>query len=294
MSPGLEMEMEFVRLLALAGEDEDARERMERLYERYPVSPELIRLRGSLALQWGDYEAAAEDFSFLLAEAYYVSESFWYLGQIAYLQQDYLQAIRYFQRVGAGPRFPAAVNAVSRAYLALGDTDTALMVQQEYIARQPQRFIFQAAIRAEILATADRMAEAIEVINAALEFDPWIQAHWLFRGYLLEQAGDIDGAVYSFREAVKLTPADPNALNALGYTLTVAGRDYDEAFELISKALDLQPNNPAIMDSMGWVLYLQGDEAAARGWLEQAYALLPDPEVAAHLGELMWVQGEET
>ena len=293
MNPGLEMEAEFVRLLALAGEQEDAIERLERLFSRYPTEPELYRLRGSLALQWGDDEAAVVDFSYLLAEAYYVGECFWHLGQLAYRQKEYLQAIRYFQRVGEGPWKTSAVNATSRAYLELGDANTALAVQREYLSQHPQRVISQAIMRAEILATAGQFVEAIESIDSALEFDPWDERFWMYRGALLEQTGDIEGAVHSFREAVKLAPADPNALNALGYTLAVAGRDYDEAFELIDKALDLQPDNPAIMDSMGWVLYLQGNEAAARGWLEQAYALLPDPEIAAHLGELMWVQGEE-
>jgi tetratricopeptide (TPR) repeat protein len=293
MNPGLAMELEFVRLLAMAGEQEDARARIERLFVRYPAEPDLIRLRGSLALEWGDYKIAAADFSFLLSEAYYVSESFWHLGQIAYAQQKFLQAIRYFKRVSDGPWKPASVNAISRAYLALGDANTALAVQRDYASHYPQRVIQQALMRANILATADRLAEAIETIDSALEFDPWNEELWLYRGGLIEQTGDIDGAVDSFREAHKLAPDDPQILNALGYTLTVAGQNYAEASSLINKALELRPDNPAFMDSMGWILYRQGQQAAARGWLEQAYSLLPDPEIAAHLGEVMWMQGEE-
>ena len=292
MQPGLEMEIEFIRLLVRADEFEDARQRLERMLSRYPDEPDLIRLRGTLSLQLQDYQAATEDFSYLLSEAYYVGESFWYLGQIAYEQEQYLQAIRFFKRVGEGSRQTAAVNAISRSYLALGDVNTALTVQREYLIRFPREVIPQAPVRAELLAAADQLPEAIETMDSAIEFDPWNEALWLSRGALYERAGDMDEALDSFREACRFAPNDAGALNALGFTLTITGRDYDEAYELISRALELQPDNPAIMDSMGWILFKTGDKAAARGWLEKAYENYPDPEIAAHLGELLWVEGE--
>jgi tetratricopeptide (TPR) repeat protein len=45
------------------------------------------------------------------------------------------------------------------------------------------------------------------------------------------------------------------------------------------------------MDSMGWVLFRRGDFKAALDYLTRAYALRPDPEIAAHLGEVLWVMG---
>ncbi|MDP7094393.1 MAG: tetratricopeptide repeat protein, partial [Gammaproteobacteria bacterium] len=86
---------------------------------------------------------------------------------------------------------------------------------------------------------------------------------------------------------------NPTVLNALGYTLTTSTRRYEEAHGYISLALQKEPDNPAIMDSMGWVLFKQGKLEDAREWLERAYDLFPDPEVAAHLGELHWEQGDE-
>jgi tetratricopeptide (TPR) repeat protein len=292
MTPGLEMELEFVQLLALADEQQDAAERLARLFVRYPGEPELVRVRGALALKWQDYETAIADFTYLLSEAYYVSESFWHLGQVAYEQEKYLQAIRYFQRVGEGPWQVPAVHATSRSYLALGDGNTALAVQREFVSEHPKGTVPELLTRAEILAGMGRFNEALETTDVALEFNPWDEELWLYRGGLFEKIGQLDDSVESFRRAEELAPDSALVLNALGYTLTIASDDYDEAYEYITRALELQPENPAIMDSMGWVLYRQGDQAAARGWLEQAYALLPDPEVAAHLGEVMWVQGE--
>ena len=67
----------------------------------------------------------------------------------------------------------------------------------------------------------------------------------------------------------------------------------EEAYNLISRALELQPNEPAILDSMGWVLYRKNQYSRALEFLKAAYELLPDPEVAAHIGEVLWVTGEK-
>ena len=74
-----------------------------------------------------------------------------------------------------------------------------------------------------------------------------------------------------------------------GFTTGVSAKERSETIRL---ALDQEPDNPAIMDSMGWILYLQGKPDDALNWLEQAYALMPDPEIAAHLGEVLWVTDE--
>jgi tetratricopeptide (TPR) repeat protein len=83
------------------------------------------------------------------------------------------------------------------------------------------------------------------------------------------------------------------ALNALGYILTIRTERLDEARSYIERALALDPNNPAILDSMGWVLFRQGDTEAALEYLADAWAAYPDPEVAAHYGEALWVSGNE-
>ena len=292
MTPGLEMELEFVQLLTLAGEGGEALERLERLSTRYPDSPDLIRMRGILALQLSDFETAQSDFSYLLSEAYFVNESFWYLGQVAFMQENYLQAIRYFLRVNSSGWFLPARAAISQAYFELGDGDTALAVQREFANEYPKQAVASLQPQADILVEMGRLPEALEIIDSALEYKPWDEGLWLYRGGLQERLGELDAAVESFRRAHKLAPDSARTLNALGYTLCIAGRDYDEAYAYIQRALELEPDNPAVMDSMGWVLYLQGETDEARSWLEQAYALMPDAEIAAHLGELLWVMDE--
>ena len=84
-----------------------------------------------------------------------------------------------------------------------------------------------------------------------------------------------------------------NALNALGYTLADRTTRYAEALELIDRARAAEPGNAAIIDSYGWVLYRLGRNAEALTELRRAFALQKDPEIASHLGEVLWVMGQK-
>ena len=87
-------------------------------------------------------------------------------------------------------------------------------------------------------------------------------------------------------------PDNANALNALGYTLADRTQRYEEAKNYILKAAQLVPDDPAILDSLGWVYYRLGEFQTAIKWLRKAFAQLEDAEIAAHLGEVLWVSGQ--
>jgi tetratricopeptide (TPR) repeat protein len=91
------------------------------------------------------------------------------------------------------------------------------------------------------------------------------------------------------RELIGRDPNNVAALNALGYSLANLTTDrHDEAYHLVKRALELKPDDAAIMDSMGWVEFRRGNLDSALDYLQKAYAIFPDPEVAAHLGEVLW------
>ena len=113
------------------------------------------------------------------------------------------------------------------------------------------------------------------------------------RSILAEMHDDLILAEKDLRIIISTDPSNAMALNALGYTLANRTNRLEEAYNLISRALELQPNEPAILDSMGWVLYRQNQYSRALEFLKAAYELLPDPEVAAHIGEVLWVTGEK-
>ncbi len=96
------------------------------------------------------------------------------------------------------------------------------------------------------------------------------------------------------RRLLEKDPKNAHALNALGYTLADQTQRYHEALELIDKALKLKPDDPFIMDSMGWVHYRLGNHQLAIEYLEKALGKREDAEIAAHLGEVLWVTGDKT
>ena len=147
-------------------------------------------------------------------------------------------------------------------------------------------------VEADLLARGGELASATLVLDEALAQMPDSSSLRYARAMIAEQQGDLALMEKELRKIIASEPENATAINALGYTLANRTRRYEEAYELISRALALEPDEPAILDSMGWVLYRQGNYEAALDYLTRAYAAFPDPEVAAHLGEVLWVSGD--
>jgi Flp pilus assembly protein TadD len=105
---------------------------------------------------------------------------------------------------------------------------------------------------------------------------------------LAESLGKLDIMEGRLRKLIALHPDHAHAYNALGYSLADRGLRLDEAESMIARALELAPEDPFILDSMGWVRFRRGFASDALDHLEHAYRLRPDPEIAAHLGEVLW------
>ena len=107
-----------------------------------------------------------------------------------------------------------------------------------------------------------------------------------------EKLGRLDEMEALLKRVITLKPEYHHAYNALGYSLAERNVRLGEARELIAKALSFAPAEPFIVDSMGWVEYRLGNKGEALRLLRQAYASRPDAEIAAHLGEVLWINGE--
>jgi len=92
----------------------------------------------------------------------------------------------------------------------------------------------------------------------------------------------------NLRQLIKIRPDHAHAYNALGYTLADRKQRIEEAYRLIETALKLAPDDPFIQDSMGWVLHRMGRNKEGLDYLQRAFKQRPDPEIAAHLGEVLW------
>jgi Flp pilus assembly protein TadD len=111
---------------------------------------------------------------------------------------------------------------------------------------------------------------------------------------MAEQLGHLDVMEADLRAVLGKKPDDPAALNALGFSLAEHRLDrLDEAESYIKQAMEKRPGDPAILDSYGWVLYRKGQRDQALVYLRKAYKLFADPEIAAHLGEVLWEAGQK-
>jgi len=107
-----------------------------------------------------------------------------------------------------------------------------------------------------------------------------------------EKLDRLDVLETDLRRVIALRPGDAQAYNALGYTLADRTDRLTEAVSLLDKALSLAPNDPFILDSVGWAQFRTGNLARAQEYLERAFKMRPDPEIAAHLGEVLWAMGQ--
>ena len=113
------------------------------------------------------------------------------------------------------------------------------------------------------------------------------------RAMLAEQMGKIDILERDLRRIIEKEPDNSQALNALGYTLADRTDRFEEALSFIERALVISPNDFYILDSMGWVMYRLGRFEESIKYLNKAREIRDDPEVAAHLGEVLWVMGNK-
>jgi len=108
-----------------------------------------------------------------------------------------------------------------------------------------------------------------------------------------EKTGHFDVMETELRKLIKAQPDNPEAYNALGYSLADRNEHLQEAEKLVDKAAALAPDDAFIMDSVGWVKYRLGDTGDAIKLLRKAYSLQPNAEIGAHLGEVLWVSGDQ-
>jgi tetratricopeptide (TPR) repeat protein len=289
----LELELEYVRLLANAEQIDAAQLYLDDMSERYGFVPEIVRLSAILSMSDDDQFAAWNDFNTLLSAGFYTNESNYYLAGMAEGASQYLEALRYYSQVRSGPLLVTAQISVAGILGKLGDLNAGIAHLDEVYAQFPQLGFDLWVAKAGLYSRYWRSADAYDAYNRSLEYQPDNINLMLGRAASLDLMGETDRAIAALRQTVKLAPDNANALNSLSYTLANRNLRLREARKLVKKALAEQPNNPAFLDSMGWVLYRDGKSAEALGYLERAYALDNDPEIAAHLGEVLWSLGRD-
>jgi tetratricopeptide (TPR) repeat protein len=157
---------------------------------------------------------------------------------------------------------------------------------------EPRDAVLKFQAEAQLLRDAKQTEEAYKVLGEATRRfpeDPDLLYDHAMLGEKLQKYAEAEAQL---RKAMAIAPDNPNAFNALGYSLADRGIRLEEARGLIQKALDLRPADPFIIDSMGWLEFRAGNLAEAVKLLSGAFQSRPDPEIGAHLGEVLWAQGK--
>ncbi len=176
----------------------------------------------------------------------------------------------------------------------LGDVEAARRALAELRLQANELAIEESWLaEARILRETGARDQAFHLLDEAVETMPGSVPILYTRALLAAELGWVDVAERDLREIIARQPENSAALNALGYTLADQTERYAEAEALIRQAYILQPNEASIVDSMGWVAYRQGRLDEAEEFLRRAWKLDQNPEIAAHLGEVLWVSGKK-
>jgi tetratricopeptide (TPR) repeat protein len=286
-----QLRLQYARLLT-ASDMAAAREQFEILSAQSPRDGDLLLSLALINREIGDDLAAKAYLKQMLGLQQRVDEAHFWLGRIAEDEGEMQTAISHYMQVGGESEFLSASNRIGQILIGSGQYQQAREIFVLQRRAHPEEAEALYGLEADLFTRSGEQDQAMDVLNEALQQFPQSNTLLYARSMLAEQLGDLAMMERDLRDIIERDPDNATALNALGYTLANRTQRYGEAYELITRALELQPDEPAILDSMGWILYRKGRHEEAVGYLTRAYTEFPDPEVAAHLGEVLWVSGE--
>jgi tetratricopeptide (TPR) repeat protein len=300
-NPGLP---EATRALAFLAMTEQRAEDAKRYFNDLRGEPnyrsEAFYYLGRLAETERDFLQATRSYA-RVTEGTHAVEAQLRTARILYGEQnDSDGAIRHLRDFGAAnPRFTTdMLLAQAQLLLQMQQPDEATRIVNEALASSPDDPALHAAdaqlyvIRVQDVVARGALDDAEALLNEGLERYPDNSSLRYSLALLYEDQNRNRKALDVLESLAEENPSDASILNAYGYLLTDRFDRHDEARDYIERALALSPDSAAIIDSMGWVLFKLGDYRAALDYLERAYRLEQDPEIAAHLVDVRWQLGE--
>jgi len=289
----LRVHLAYAAVLVQTGQSVLAQAEFATILKQHPDDPEALYSLGLLALQDNRLSMARDYFARLLKTAQRNDAARYFLGNTAELAKRYPEALQWYQQVNGGRHWLPAQISVARVLISQDKPDAARRYIDEIVGMDSDDGVQFRIAEAQLFSEAGDNKTALQVFGQGLTENPGNPDLLYARALLRENAGDALAAESDLRRILGQQPDNADALNALGYMLAVHSTRYEEALGYIRKALQLKPDDPAIIDSMGWVEYRLGNYTQALGYLRKAYAQLADPEVAAHLTEVLWVTGDK-
>ena len=287
-----EPRLTLARLLVAGRQFGPAREQFEILLQRSPDDRDVVHAVALLAMQQGDWAVAEKHFKRLLALDPPEPDTLrMYLGQIADRAKRPDDAIAWYKAIGPGGQYVAAQGRIAQLLAAGGKMAEARQHLQAAARETPADRAQYALLESQLLREGNRNQDASDVLDEALRAEPENPELLYESALMAERVGRVEVMEGRLRKLIALKPDHAHAYNALGYSLADRKLRLDEAEALVRKGLALTPEDPFIIDSLGWVLYRRGELGGALEQLQKAFGLRADPEIAAHLGEVLWMLG---
>lgn len=287
------LRLTYARLLVEQDRLEEAMGEFATLVQQHPGDDDL---RFSMALVCLEAQAWREAIVYLdelIERGSHLDAAHFNLGRAYRELGEYEQALAAFAKVGPGNEYLPAKLMQAELLFSLSRNQEASQLLASARNEQPDYAIQLYLIEIEALSKQQQIDAAWQLAKQALEQFPDDLNLLYTRAMIAEKRGDLAQLERDLRFIIEREPDNAMAINALGYTLADRTDRYDEARALIEQAYQLNPDDAAILDSLGWVNYRLGNLEEAETQLRKAHERLPDHEIAAHLGEVLWAAGEQ-
>lgn len=297
-----EFQLAYVKALLNSKREADATTQLQKMTGEHPNFLESWLLLGLLAMQSGDLDRSERELKAYLSLADKLdlaqmpaevrrgrSQAFHALAQVAQQRKDYAGADAWLQRID-NPDDVLRAQIRRAALLAMqGQLDEGLKMIRSQPERSPSDLLAKQSAEIQLLREHKQYAQARTLLQAKLALNPDDLDDQYELAMLHEKLGELGDMERLLRQLMQAKPDDPQAFNALGYSLADRGLRLPEAKALIQMALQLSPGDPFITDSLAWVEFRSGNLETALTLLQGAFKARPDAEIAAHLGEVLWV-----
>jgi tetratricopeptide (TPR) repeat protein len=289
-----EIRLQYARALLDQKQYKPARDEFQRMADENPDNPDMAYAIALISLQLNDLKSAEIQLKQALSKGKKEQDTVqYYLGQLSEAKKNEEEAIAYYREVKDGEYLVAAQIRIAYLLSKRGQLAEARQLLQQARATDNQQRVQLAMVEAQLLREANQFDEAYRVLNQALEKLPNHIDLLYETAMMADKIGKPDVFEQLMRKLIKIKPDHAQAYNALGYSMLERNERIPEAMQLVEKALQLAPDDAAIMDSVGWGYYRNGKLDESVKMLRRAFAGNANPEIAAHLGEVLWVRGDK-
>ena len=286
--------LELAKALVQTEQYPAAKKHFEKLVNSPLASAELSFTVALLALETGDDIMAEQFLNQSLERKYYNPDQVnMYLARIYAQRQNIDKVINFVEKISTGPLFVDSRIFAAQAIRVEKGIDHAIEYLDQYKSLDRQEKLKFLQLKTSFWYNDNQYQKAINLMLSEEEKYTDSADFYFDFGLLYEKNKDFDAMEASLKKAISLKPDYAIAYNALGYSYADRNVKLDDAKKYIEIALSIEPQNHYILDSMGWVHYRLGNYDIAYEFITKAYAIQEDPEIAAHLGEVLWKQGKE-